>query len=220
MDLAYNLPRPIDCVVTDPPYGISYKSNMATTPRGLEIVRDVENDGDLFKAVDLFLEVMEPVVELMADDSDLYVFTRWDVLGEWLNAVNMLRGITAKMALVWAKGDPGMGDLNGTWGCGHEFVIYAKKGRRPVKYRRSGVIHVDRVPAQHMVHPTEKPVALLERLIDMSTDRGDLVVDPFAGSGTSVLAARNLHRRAIGIELEEAYVEVGRKRLAQGVMAW
>lgn len=64
-------------------------------------------------------------------------------------------------------------------------------------------------------HPTQKPVALMEYLIRTYTQPGDLVLDPFAGSGTTLVAARNLQRRYIGVELQAEYVEVARKRLSE-----
>ncbi|MHB8502909.1 MAG: DNA-methyltransferase [Candidatus Acidiferrales bacterium] len=64
-------------------------------------------------------------------------------------------------------------------------------------------------------HPTQKPVALLERILLASTNEGDVVLDPFSGSGTSVLAALRTKRHAIGIELEPKYIEQTRKRLQE-----
>src|SRR5712692_3340159 len=66
-------------------------------------------------------------------------------------------------------------------------------------------------------HPTQKPVALLERILLASTNEGDLVLDPFAGSGTTVLAALRTNRRAIGIEIEEKYIQVTKNRLGDRV---
>lgn len=63
------------------------------------------------------------------------------------------------------------------------------------------------------LHPTQKPVALMEYLIRTYTQPGDLVLDPFAGSGTTLVAARNLQRQYIGVELQAEYVETARKRL-------
>src|SRR6266851_10109638 len=62
-------------------------------------------------------------------------------------------------------------------------------------------------------HPTQKPAALLERILLASTNEGDLVLDPFAGSGTTLLAARRTKRKAVGIEIESKYIEMSKKRL-------
>ncbi len=67
-------------------------------------------------------------------------------------------------------------------------------------------------------HPSQKPLQVISRLISTFTAEGDLVLDPFMGSGTTLVAARNLGRRAIGIEIEERYCEVAVLRLAQQVL--
>lgn len=210
-----NLPNGIDLVVTDPPYGMKFQSNMATTPTGKQLAQKIENDDDLEEAIQLFTLAMGNVRPKMKPDSDLYVFTRWDLMQPWKDCIEKL-GFTVTMQLIWSKGDPGMGDLDGNWGCGYEVILYAKKGRRPVNYRRSAVLTYDKIPPGQMCHPTEKPVPLLMKLIEMSSDAGDLVVDPFSGSGATSVAARNLNRDSIGIELKLEYVQLARKRLEQG----
>jgi len=62
-------------------------------------------------------------------------------------------------------------------------------------------------------HPTQKPLALLERIVLASSQEGDVVLDPFAGSGTTLIAAMRLHRRAIGIEISDDYIDLALKRL-------
>ena len=69
------------------------------------------------------------------------------------------------------------------------------------------------------MHPTQKPVKLMEYLIQTYTNKGDIVLDFTCGSGTTCVAAKNLNRRFIGIELEEKYCEIARQRLAQEVLA-
>ena len=68
------------------------------------------------------------------------------------------------------------------------------------------------------LHPTQKPVALMSWIIDRWTKHGNLILDPFSGSGPVLLAAKNLGRRAIGVEIEERYCEIAAKRLDQGVL--
>jgi len=75
-----------------------------------------------------------------------------------------------------------------------------------------------KVSAVRGAHPTEKPIELYCSFIELFTDAGDLILDPFMGSGTTLVAAKQLGRKAIGIEIEERYCEVAVKRLAQGVL--
>jgi site-specific DNA-methyltransferase (adenine-specific) len=223
-ELAEQLPAGINCVIADPPYGVDFQSRRAVTPEGKKFVKDIAGDGDVAEALSLFDEVMWEVLPKCAEQAELYVFTRWDIVGDWIAAVRCAHdaiaknGFKFKMLLVWDKGIPGMGDLDANWGCGHELILYLKKGRRDVPFRRSGIIHVDKLGSKQHIHPTEKPVRLLEHLIEMSTDPGDLVVDPFAGSGSSIVAAQNLGRRGIGIERDADYIARARPRLEQGVL--
>lgn len=75
-------------------------------------------------------------------------------------------------------------------------------------------IHRIRHPKRRDEHPCQLPIHLLERLILMTTEENDVVLDPFLGTGTSAIAAKRLNRRYIGIELDDMYVEIARKKLA------
>lgn len=117
-------------------------------------------------------------------------------------------------ALVWNKGRIGMGT---PWRHGHEFVLHAR--RADAKWRgtkgESDVLDFPPVPSARRAHPVDKPVALIAKLIGVTTDPGDVVLDPFTGGGSALLAARDSGRRAIGIEIEEKYCEIAAKRCAQ-----
>ena len=65
------------------------------------------------------------------------------------------------------------------------------------------------------IHPTEKPVALMELLIKQSSNEGDIVLDPFAGSGSTLVAARNLNRHYLGYEIDEKYYNIAKQQLTQ-----
>jgi adenine-specific DNA-methyltransferase len=212
---AVDLPDGINCVITDPPYGVDFVSNSARRGASFEKYNNaIDNDGDPETAIENFMEVMNIIIPKLAENADIYIFTMWTVYPEWKTAVDLL-GLEVKQLLVWEKGYPGMGDLEHNWGCGHELIIYAKKGNRPVAYRRRAVITIDRVPGGKNIHPTEKPVSLLEMLIEMSTDPGDLVVDPYAGSGSTIWAAQRTGRLGIGIEMNQNYAEAANERLSQ-----
>lgn len=217
-DLKALIDRPIRAVVTDPPYGVAYRSRHAETPDGLRWVKDVANDLDLTGALGLFQDVMDEVLPLCDAEAELYVFTRWDIVGDWISAVHALgrHGFRYKMMLVWDKMEPGTGDIDGNWGCGHELILYAKRGMRRAPWRRSGVLHYDKVRPHRMTHPTEKPVPLIEKLVGFSTNPGDLVVDPFSGSGSTSVACQRLGRDSIAMDLEPGYVASGEGRLMAG----
>jgi len=67
-------------------------------------------------------------------------------------------------------------------------------------------------------HPTVKPLKLMSYLITLGSRQGDVVLDPFSGSGTTLLASRLLNRKCIGVEIEEKYCKIARERLRQSVM--
>lgn len=195
----------VSSVITDPPYGVDNQSNSSVTKEGKAHATKIANDESPEIAIKVFNEVMDVLLPRTASNSDLYVFTSYQVLEEWLGVARKLdrHGFKRKAVLVWEKSGPGMGDLN-SWGQGHEFCIYLKKGNRVLSdKRRSGVIHIQQLPPSKLIHPHEKNTALLELLLKASTDKGDFVVDPFGGSGSLVRAARNIGRNAVSIELDE-----------------
>jgi site-specific DNA-methyltransferase (adenine-specific) len=119
--------------------------------------------------------------------------------------------------LVWDKGDsPGMGRVAWPFGVSYELIYVNGEGWSGT--RRGGVLRVPHSSsvASSVGHPTPKPIALLE-LILIHAPAG-AIADPFAGSGSTLVAAKNLGRRAIGVELEERYCEVIARRLSQGVL--
>jgi site-specific DNA-methyltransferase (adenine-specific) len=125
-----------------------------------------------------------------------------------------------KQAVVWDKGGLGMGIQ---FRRNYEFVLIAQKGSPTYVWNggnttpnvwRLGKI----IPSKHQ-HPTEKPVKLMGKCIGLFTNVGDLVVDPFMGTGATLRAAKDLGRKAIGIEIEERYCEIAADRMRQEVLA-
>ena len=191
--------EPVDLVLTDPPYGVTYVSN-AGSGKGTQ---PISNDGTR-----LSLRLYRQVIPLLRSSHVLW-FTRWDAwpdvwgeLGMWFP----LRGL-----LVWDKGTPGMGDLD-HWGPSYELIASAGGGK--IKNGRDGsILKFAGVPSSGRGHPTEKPPALLSYLIEKLC--AATVLDPFLGSGATLLAARRLGSKAVGVEIEERYCELAARRCSQ-----
>lgn len=214
-NLLPRLKTPINCVITDPPFGVDNSSNNFRRADSAKFNEKIKNDQDLAGALEVFNGMMTALLPQLADEAELYVFSAWTVGDTWKQYLENIPGLELKMKLIWYKGYPGQGDLEGNWGCGYEEIFYLKKGRRPVPYRRSAILEFDRVPGGKNFHPHQKPLPLLQTLIEFSTSPGDFVVDPFAGSGSTVKAAKLCGRNALGIELDTKYRDHAIDWLAQ-----
>lgn len=189
----------IDVVLTDPPYGISYKSNRsmfdeAITKRGLL------NDGK-DEAFDLLDKTCEILQRKTATNAHLYFFCSWNVFSSFESIIG--KYFTIKTPIVWDKGNKGSGDLENDWGNQTELIIYCVKGKKLVNNRRGNVINVSRLHTSKMVHPTQKPTDLLKQILEVSAANGDFIVDPFMGSGSTIKAANELGYKSLGIELDK-----------------
>ena len=182
----------VDLVITDPPYGMNFQSNYRAKKH-----KRIANDDQL--PLDLIWLAINKA------NAAAYVFCRWD---------NIAAMPQPKSVVAWIKNNWSMGDLAHEHGRQWEACcFYAKESHEFVK-RIPDVIHADRT--ENALHPTEKPVGLIGQLI--AANVGETILDPFSGSGTTLLAAKLAGKRAIGIELEEKYCETTAKRLAQGVL--
>ena len=142
-------------------------------------------------------------------------FARWDVQQTFMDALR-LAGLTVKSVIVWDKKAHGMGDLKGSFAPRYEVVIFATKGRFELPGKRpDDLIACAKVGNQNLTHPNEKPVELLEQLIEATTTPGALILDPFAGSGSTLVAAAKTGRQYIGIEIDEHYSQLAANRAAE-----
>lgn len=101
----------------------------------------------------------------------------------------------------------------------HEFCLVLEKGK--VEYNKKDFSNVQRmthIKHNQETHPHEKGVPLLGKMILPSTNENDLILDPFMGSGTTLVAAKQLSRKAVGIEISEKYCEIARERLKQDML--
>jgi DNA modification methylase len=190
-----------DVVLTDPPYGIAYK---AMRP-GLELIA---NDATLDDAG----SVIEAAIAATKTARVFFLCCDWRSLGMMRQALTK-NGVEPKACIVWDKLHP-VQNLD-RYGKQHELILYAGPyGGEPTSGGDVWAFARDYDPQ----HPTPKPVPLMARALATAPHAGDLIVDPFMGSGSTLRAAKNLGRKAVGIEMEERYCEVAAKRLAQEVL--
>ncbi len=210
----------VDAVVTDPPYAsgsrleASKSSSGAMLRAGRFSDRPIELDQMTTTGfVWLMRAVGSAVRPMLPDGGSLLSFIDWR---QWPNLVGALETCNYRVQgmIVWDKGSMGLG--NG-FRAQHELVCHASKGVPKIHDKGCGnVITHKRVEPTD--HPSPKPEQLMQRLIEVVTVDGGVVLDPFMGSGTTLRAAKNIGRKAIGIELEERYCEIAAKRLGQEVL--
>ncbi len=195
----------VDILLTDPPYGISYRSS---SKKGVAPTR-IQNDENL-NALRGALPFIDAAIK---PDRHAYIFAAPSRIGEATSAIEQYWRI--KNVIVWDKGNAGSkGDLEAGYAMNWEALIYANKGRRPLAGPRPrAVFRYDWQGSRDPVHPTIKPVEIFRGIISRSSAAGEILLDPFCGTGPALIAAAELGRRAIGVELEERYCETAAKRI-------
>jgi len=200
----------VDLIITDPPYGTAGRDGSVhrdgTATIGDRVSHDTFVWATRYDAKMLF--------RATTDDAHCYVFSDWRKFKTVQIAYEMA-GWELRSLIVWNKGN-GMGEF---WRSSHEFILFLTK-ERPRKLQHGGCMNVIRenyVPSRQRLHPTEKPQAVMRYLVKASSREGFVVLDCFAGSGATLRAAKDLGRKAIGIEIEERYCEIAAKRLGQEV---
>ena len=209
----------VDCLITDPPYGIGYVSfrrrvNLFKGGQPMLI-----NDEDLDSSLQLLDDMCRLCRPKLKPDAHIYIFTTWRVMPDVMPLV--AEHFHIKNCLVWDKSFHGSGDLDRDYAPQHEFILYCwldeSSGRDLSLPRPTNVLTFVRLPGTKMVHPTQKPLPLIQFLIEKSASPGGLVIDPFAGSGTTLVAAASLGRRYWGCEIDEHYYKVALARLKNDV---
>lgn len=222
LDVMRTLPAAsIDQVLCDPPYEAAAHSKARRSQRGPASLR---KNGAGFVSFAIDFEPMDPATRWMAAKHVARVTKRWALFFCQLEGVSPWRdacewyGLEHRRPLIWVKPDGApqfTGDRPGT---GYECIeaLHAKGASRWNGGGRRGVFTYNcnsqtRVPDED--HQTPKPLDLMLELVELFTDPDDIILDPFAGSATTIVAALRLGRRAIGIEREPKWHALGLERL-------
>lgn len=201
-------------LLTDPPYGQDYQSGYRLDRSKPKKHDKIANDGEGEGAAELqaALTVLYPKLR---DDAHVLVFAAADgrLEAETIRAVEAA-GLTYRGTLFWDKQATGMGALDATFAPQVEQIVHAVKGSPTIYERLSTLQSCPRTNSER--HPTEKPTALLARLIAATTARGELVADPFGGVASTPEAARAEERAFWACEVKDEFHRVGAERLANG----
>lgn len=189
--------KSFDLLLTDPPYGIG------------EAAGKNASRGHLAQAQDFGDEAWddEPI------SHDVMVTARRMAQHHIIFGGNYYQLPPTSCWLVWDKdnGSNDFADCELAW-------TNLKKAVRRLRYRWNGMLQEPGIPKEHRQHPTQKPEAVMRWCLIQAPDTVKTVLDPFMGSGTTLVAAKRLGRKAVGIELHEKYCEIAAKRLSQDVL--
>ena len=198
-------------VVTDPPY-----SSGGFQEAGKSAGSVGTRSGDSIALDNLstrgYQRLLRSVFRHCNQADEVYLFTDWRM---WTPASDAIEeaGWRVRNMLVWDKLTMGMGL---PWRNQHELIVYGKRTPASMRDGKHGNVLQARRTGNDL-HPTEKPLDLCQTILGNAGD--GTVLDPFMGTGTTLLAAKLLGRRAVGIETEERYCEMAARRLAQECLA-
>jgi DNA modification methylase len=199
--------KSIDCLITDPPYGVDIQFGAYDN----QLSRKIENDGNIDDALILLNEMLLKVKSKLKDNAHIYIFCNWKIYPQFNEIIS--KHFQIKNLIIWDKLFMGMGDLKGNYSSSYEMIIFAG-GNREFLTRPKNIIQC-RFNDERF-HNTQKPIELIKQLIENSTNVNETIFDPFLGSGSTVVAAKEMKRNFIGCEIDEQNYKITLKRLEDG----
>lgn len=204
----------IDLIATDPPYRTTSRGNAGNS--GGMLQKKINKQGIVFDNNNCDVKIWMPeIYRILKDGSHCYIMTNHVNLIEYLNVATQC-GFHFIKSLIWDKQNKIMGQY---YMSQFEYILFFRKGKG-VKINHCGTSDILSVPNKKLkdennknLHDTEKPVELMKILIDNSSKENDLVMDPFMGIGATGVAAKELNRDFIGIEIDPKYFNVAKQRI-------
>ncbi len=204
----------IDLIVTDPPYRVTSRGSSGNM--GGYWKNEIAKSGTIFKHNDISVKDFAPqFYRVLKETSHCYIMTNHINLIEYLNTFTEC-GFKFVKSLIWDKGNKICGRY---YMNAFEYILFFRKGKdKPIN--NCGTSDILSIPIKKLkdkdgknLHDTEKPIDLMKILIENSTNKGDLVLEPFMGIGSTVIASKLLERDCIGIELDSTYFEIAKNRI-------
>jgi len=183
----------VDCIITDPPYGTN------TNQRDTFMVGEFSNIMPL---------VLPELFRVLKKDGAFYCFTSWSRMSDWL--IRYQQYFKLQNIIVWDKKKHSGCYSSQSWQFTWEGIFFGIKGKRKIYKYMPDVISSNEKGKRIAM---QKPVDIIEKLIEASTKENDIILDPFIGSGSTLVACKKLNRKYIGIEINPDYVEITRQRI-------
>ena len=217
LDTLKNIPNEsIDLIVTDPPYPTTSRGNAGNS--GGMLQKDINKKGKVFTYNNINCKEYAPeFYRLLKDGSHCYVMTNHINLIDMLNTFTDV-GFHFIKSLIWNKGNKIMGQY---YMSQYEYILFFRKGKGK-KINNCGTSDILSISNKKTkdkdgknIHDTEKPVELMEVLVNNSSQENELVLDPFMGVGSTGIACIKNKRNFIGIEIDEKYFNIAKERIGE-----
>ena len=194
----------VDLVLTDPPYGMDFQSNHREK-KYAKLAGDNE--------INYLYPIFQEIARVSKPDAHIYCFASFHKIEIFKAIIDSYLG--CKNILIREKNNTSMGDLTNDYAPKYEMILFANSGKPLNGKRDPNILKFARTANE--LHPTQKPIRLIAYLIEKSSNAGDIVLDPFLGSGTTALACKKLGRRFIGIEKDPEYCKIAKRRITLDV---
>jgi len=197
-------PDSVDMVLMDPPYAKDLEIRSATSPKPYHDVRE--------ELLPVIGEVMREAHRVLKWNRVMLVFFDISNYQPLLELAEDAGFYVCNLPLIWNKeGGRAVLPFDHLYAHGYEAILHCQKGRRSLNMpgKPNVLSNFPPVSSQRRIHPVQKPLSILKYLISQHTTAGELVIDPFAGAASTLIAAIELHRRAWGCEIDEDYYNAG-----------
>ena len=184
----------VDLIITDPPYGTKTNNR-----EGLMI-------GEFSNVMPL---VLPELFRVLKNSGGFYCFTSWTMMSDWL--LRYQQYFKLQNIIIWDKRRHSGCYSPASWQFTWEGIFFGIKGKHKIREYQRDVITSDEKGKRIAM---QKPVDIIGKLIKASSDKDDIILDPFLGSGTTAVACKELGRKYIGIEISPEYCEIARRRIS------
>lgn len=203
-----------DLILTDPPYNVSRKHQLGFSNMG----RSGMDYGDWDYKFNQ-IKWLDNIAELLNPNGSIIIFNDWKNMGDISKKLEM-EGFIIKDLIRWEKSNPMPRNVSRRYVTDYEFAIWAtlkkakwtfnKPNTKP--YLKPSFHHPIQSKSKDKIHPTQKPLKLIENIIKIHSNKGDYILDPFSGSGSTGVAAKNLKRNFVLIEKNKEFYEKSKEK--------